>query len=327
MTEKRNIPVLLVKKKMSDQQIKKKQGDFFSQKTFNKIIKKSCDVYSVDETGKKKLLLVFRKNVIPLKMCCDAYTALEKEAKVKHSNRGAAAGKISKKKLPKFIGQMTKVDKYRAYYKSKDGIQRKDNISNNVSSGIIGYYDRPDRNSYRKTKGKQTKTKKKVEMCRTTKFTRDKVEQWRKTLPLIKKVDSLFKKLVPQRHKIQFTRAKKKSQFQILNTAFSTVTINYNYRTALHKDKGDLEEGFGNLIVLEKGICFSPNSKIALHQGGYLGFPQYGICVDVRQGDFLAMDVHEWHTNTPLKSSQKNNQDYGRLSLVCYLRKNMVDCH
>ena len=81
---------------------------------------------------------------------------LEKEAKVKHSNRGAAAGKISKKKLPKFIGQMTKVDKYRAYYKSKDGIQRKDNISNNVSSGIIGYYDRPDRNSYRKTKGKQT---------------------------------------------------------------------------------------------------------------------------------------------------------------------------
>ena len=27
------------------------------------------------------------------------------------------------------------------------------------------------------------------------------------------------------------------------------------------------------------------------YKGGYTGFPQYGVCVDVRHGDFLGMDV------------------------------------
>ena len=55
------------------------------------------------------------------------------------------------------------------------------------------------------------------------------------------------------------------------------------------------------------------------YTGGYLGFPRWGICVDVRQGDFLAMDVHEYHSNTPIIGD-------GRLSVVCYLRKKMINC-
>ena len=74
------------------------------------------------------------------------------------------------------------------------------------------------------------------------------------------------------------------------------------------------------------------------YQGGYIGFPKYGIAVDVRQGDFLAMDVHQYHCNTPIKvgkmcnkkSNIKNNRQktkkHGRLSIVCYLRKNMLKC-
>ena len=27
-------------------------------------------------------------------------------------------------------------------------------------------------------------------------------------------------------------------------------------------------------------------------------FPQYGVAVNVRQGDFVAADVHEWQFNT-----------------------------
>ena len=30
----------------------------------------------------------------------------------------------------------------------------------------------------------------------------------------------------------------------------------------------------------------------------YTVFPQFGVGVDVRSGDFLAMDVHQWHSNT-----------------------------
>jgi hypothetical protein len=40
-------------------------------------------------------------------------------------------------------------------------------------------------------------------------------------------------------------------------------------------------------------------------------------------GDFLAMDVHDWHCNTPLKAITK---DYTRLSVVCYLREGMYKC-
>ena len=125
-------------------------------------------------------------------------------------------------------------------------------------------------------------------------------------------MDKQFKILIPDRHKIQYKRAQE-TEFVIDKTAFSTVTINYNWRTALHKDAGDLKEGYGNLVVLEEGK----------YTGGYTGFPQYGVCVDVRHGDFLAMDVHEWHCNTEIKAISK---DYTRLSLVAYLRENMLRC-
>ena len=163
-------------------------------------------------------------------------------------------------------------------------------------------------------------------MCRTTQFTKKNVEKWKQTIPLIKEADKLFKKLVPDRYKIQLDRANKTPKFQISDTAYSTITINYNWRTATHCDNGDLDEGFGNLIVLEKSK--SKDSKIkdqkdkkdhAGYTGGYLGFPRWGICVDVRQGDFLAMDVHEFHSNTPIIGD-------GRLSVVCYLRKKMINC-
>ena len=41
----------------------------------------------------------------------------------------------------------------------------------------------------------------------------------------------------------------------------------------------------------------------------------------LKQGDFLAMNVHEWHTNTKITPTKKSQTDFGRLSLVCYLRK------
>ena len=164
---------------------------------------------------------------------------------------------------------------------------------------------------------------KKIPMCRTTQFTKKNVDKWKKTIPLIKEADRLFKKLVPDRYKIQLERAQQTPKFQIDNTAYSTITLNYNWRTASHCDSGDLDEGFGNLIVLEKSKS-NYNSKLKDtntngYTGGYLGFPRWGICVDVRQGDFLAMDVHEYHSNTPIIGD-------GRLSVVCYLRKKMINC-
>ena len=148
-------------------------------------------------------------------------------------------------------------------------------------SNIAGFYDRPDRN----LKGKGAP-------CRLTAFNRDYVEKWDNAIPFIKNVDKVFKSLVPKRHKKQIERASQTPSFQIDNTCFSTITLNYSWRTALHRDAGDYRKGFGNLVVLE-------DSKNPNKWGGcYFGLPQYGICAEVRHGDFLAANVHQWHCNT-----------------------------
>tara|TARA_B100000242_G_scaffold241635_1_gene181760 strand:- start:267 stop:1343 length:1077 start_codon:yes stop_codon:yes gene_type:complete len=334
-TKKRvGIKEIIVKAKHNENKISSKEGNFFDTKHYDKIIKEDCDVYGIDETGKKKLLLKLRKGVIPDAVCQNAFTSLEKEAQHLNSNRGAAAGKVNLKKLPKYVGDIVKRDNYRVYYKSPNGELRKDNISNLVRSNIIGFYDMPDRNKLAVYK----KMGKEAPKCRQTAFTRDKVEEWKNAIPIIEAGDKQFKELLPNRHKNQYLVASQTPDFQVKDTAYSTVTINYNYRSACHKDAGDFEEGFGNLMVLEKDKCCHNNIKktntkdVYSYEGGYLGFPKYGICVDVRQGDYLAMDVHEWHCNCkmicgcPRKEKCKNKDHYGRLSLVCYLRKGMIKC-
>lgn len=338
---KEKVTILILKQILSNDEISKKEGGYVSESECNHIIKSNTDAYYIDDDGIKKLLFKFRKNVIANKICIDAYNALEKHAQKKNHNRGAAAGKLKKSKLPNHVGKITKTDKFRIFYKTKSGKVSRDNIGNMSKSNIAGYYDRPDRNNYNnnnktKSKNKTKKFKAKnvsldvhgVPMCRITKFTKDEPEKWKSVIPLVEEVDKLFKKLVPDRHSIQLSRAKKTPDFQIADTAYSTITVNYDWRTAIHRDSGDLEEGFGNLCVLEK-----EKSKIGKdgvdevneldntvgYKGCMLAFPRFGACIDVRQGDFLAMDVHEYHSNTELEGK-------GRLSVVCYLRKKMLNC-
>lgn len=321
--------ILEVKNIYTDKYLDTLEGKFFTFTDYNKIIKEDCDVYAIDENNNKFCLLKLRKNVIPFEICRDAYISLEKQAQHFNDNRGAAAGYIKKSQLPNIVkeGTITNKSKFRVNYIDKQGIKRKGHVSNRVRSNIIGYYDMPDRNLLAKNKN--------APKCRQTAFTRDQVEKWTNACPIFIESDKQFKKLMPIEHKKQLNQCRKTPKYQIKNTAFSTITINYNYRSALHKDAGDFEDGFGNLMVLEKSKCIDKlkNLDIYDYKGGYLGFPKYGIAVDVRQGDFLAMNVHEWHANCPIicgcpkgEKCNKNIEHHGRLSLVCYLRKNMIKC-
>jgi hypothetical protein len=186
-----------------------------------------------------------------------------------------------------------------------------------------------DRNYYRRLSRKKNKESIKIP-CRVTKFTKDQNDKWRDTWDFFMIIDKIFKELVPEAHQKQVARASRTPEFQILDTAFSTATINYNWQTALHRDAGDFEEGFGNLVILEDPLKERMNWK-----GGFLGFPQYGVAVNVRNGDYLAMDVHQWHANTEIipviNSNGKKNPslvelEHARLSIVSYLRKNMIRC-
>ena len=298
--------VLFATKKMADDVIKKKEGDYFDSSHYDIIVRDNCDCYYNDENNNKLILFKFRKNVIPLEHCMLGIKNLKEAAQKKHDNRGPAAGKIDLKKMPSYANQESQLigrNKFRvhSYRSRKNGKIIKSSLGNISQSNIIGYYDKPDRNI------RLNKIP-----CRTTAFTSQQVDKWLRVIPLIRSINNQFKNLTPKNYNIQYKQAND-TEFVIKDTAFSTVTINHNWRTALHKDNGDLKEGFGNLVVLEEGK----------YEGGETGFPQYKVAIDVRHGDFLAMNVHEWHCNTQIKPITK---DYTRLSMVAYLREKMIKC-
>jgi len=346
LMKQKGVKQITVPQIMTDPEIAGKEGLFFEHGHYHEVIGgEDCDIYGTRVDGTQILLAKLRVGVLGQKECIAAFRALEPFArKTWNVNRGAAAGQVSLRKLPKYVGEVVqkKAGGFRLYYRGKDGKLRQDNISNRVRSNIIGFYDQPDRNKL--AGGKKAP---KVP-CRMTAWTRDHPREWNSAIiPIVQQIDRQFAQLLPDRHQVQLQRATRTPDFQIPGTAFSTMTVNYNYQSANHKDAGDLDEGFGNLIVLERDQCVGGDAATR-YEGGLLGFPQYGVALDVRQGDFCAVNVHEWHCNTQIVpsigntkitpsvlGSQNNNsqkqsanpvkETWGRMTLVCYLRKGMMD--
>lgn len=172
-----------------------------------------------------------------------------------------------------------------------------------VKTIISGYFDRwsPKQKYVFKRMGKPAPLE-----VRETMYTAREPEKYEKVKKYIKEIDKLYKESVPEKYKKQKKKADE-TEFKIGQTSFTTVTTNLNFQTSIHKDSGDDAEGFGNVTVIEKGE----------YTGGETCFPQYGIGVDVREGDILFMDVHEWHGN--LAKEGKGD----RMSVVCYLRRKL----
>jgi hypothetical protein len=228
-----------------------------------------------------ELLLRFRKHVLSQKAIDRAYEAMKEFIRTKSKDRGVASG-------------------------SEAGLDT--GKKKPVMSNIMGYFDTwalsqkaNFRNSGIKFPG----------ACRLTRFNVQNPKQFQDIVPLIQEIDEQYKRLCPKEHADQ-RKAAKSTPFHIKGTAFSTITTNLNFRTAAHQDSGDWAAGFGNLVVIEKG---SP------YKGSYTGFPQYGIAVDCRTTDFLAMDVHQVHANTPMIPTDETTK---RISLVSYLREGIV---
>jgi hypothetical protein len=175
-----------------------------------------------------------------------------------------------------------------------------------IKSNIFGYFDTFAPKQKLLFKQNNIKNPLKVRECR---FNMDFPDNYKRTLPYIKQIDELYKKYLPKKHKLQIKKANQ-THFKIGHTSFTTITTNVNYQTYIHTDKGDDVEGFGNLTVIEDGK----------YSGAETCFPQYGVGVNVRTGDILFMNVHEWHGNLPMVLIDK---DAIRMSIVCYLRYNV----
>jgi hypothetical protein len=271
--KKGGITIYYVKKDYDDNKLMKVLDKKLKRSDIKDIIDDDADVF----TEEGKLLLRFRKNKLNKENLDKFYENVIDFAVTPTSNRGSASGSKSK------------------------------NVADNprIMSNILGYFDRlaPRQNAKMRDSGfKYSKIK-----VRETKFSRDYPDKFKKLVPLIKEIDEYYKKLIPDNYAKQKKKAKQ-TPFHIADTAFTTVTTNVNFQTNVHTDKGDDEEGFGNLTVIEHGK----------YKGGETCFPQYGIGVDIRTGDVLYMDVHQPHGNLPIELESK---DVKRLSIVCYLRK------
>ena len=102
--------------------------------------------------------------------------------------------------------------------------------------------------------------------------------------------------------------------FYVPDTVFTTITVNKSFRTAAHRDAGDLHQGFSNLSVLTNGKQYS---------GGYLVLPEFRVAVNVRPGDLLLINNHFGiHGNTPIILDEEGAERY---SVVCYFREKMLE--
>jgi len=317
-----NVKRLFVQKILTDKEVSNLEGTWIDESHIKlPLVKEDTDVY-YNDNGIYKLLLKFRKNVISddlIDIGWQSYKDLAKPSR----GRGASAGPINSSGLYWSKRDLVDTKKWSTGYMIK-GKKSKMKVNNQVASNPVGFYEAS--NNFSKLP------------CRLTHFTRCNFKKYNEGLPFIQRIDQLFQELIPNAHMKQLERANLTNNFKIPNTSFSTVTINRNFRTALHKDAGDFKGGFGNLTVIERGK----------YHGGYTVFPQFGIGIDLRNNDFVAMDVHQWHSNTELyetesdklfnstlKSEFNDNSEIGtagiyekytRLSFVCYLREKIINC-
>ena len=173
------------------------------------------------------------------------------------------------------------------------------NYAQTVMSGIAGYFDRYPRIPY----------------GRATSYTEKNYDKFALSYPYLHKLNSQFAELIPNRWKAQNDQANKLDpRFRIDGTVFTTLTVNHNWRTACHRDAGDLTTGFSN-------ICGVTGPEGKGWRGGEFILPEYRIAINLQPGDMLLVNNHEGiHGNDELVGD-----DNDRMTIVAYFREKMVE--
>lgn len=263
-----------LKKQLTDQQAEKLKGKYLNESNYDLLITEDADGYDVNGN----LLFRFRKNAIPLETLMLGVNSFKDSIELTES-RGYASGSSHKRIR-------------------KDGSVSNITVGNKVESGSVGFMD----------SGAM------VKYCRKTAFAKNYFDKYKSGIPFVKFIDDKYKELCPTHYAKQKAIAQGTNQNYIIgDTAFTTVTVNKNFRTAVHQDAGDYPEGFGNLIAYREGNW----------TGGYFCLPQYKVAIDLQNTDILFVDVHKWHGNTDFINTEK---DWLRISFVIYYREYMYKC-
>lgn len=255
------------------------QSEFLGRKAtdedYDRLVDEDAEI--VREDG--SLLCILKKKSLSREASAKAWTVLSKMNPVSR-NRGLASGED------------------REAYIRKDGAVSNTHIAEPVNSGIIGFFERTPRFPY----------------CRACAWNLHDPAGWEDLNPLIREVDALFKANAPARYELQARVAKKSHpDFLIPGTHFSTLTVNKNFRTAYHRDAGNLEGGTSCMTVFRQGRWTGAN----------LVFPVYRVAVKLDSFDTIIFDPYEIHGNTPLIQLTPNAV---RCSVVYYFRDKIQHC-
>ena len=239
-------------------------------------------------------------------------------AKSKTKNRGTAAGPCLLSKFPPKAVALCKrdgteytdgKDRYSVHYKEASGKIMGRCQSNMIRSGVAGYFD--------SVAGLP---------CRKVGWSRDNLSKHEILEALARDITHIHKTTEPASYEYHRNQADLSPSYLFTDSIYSTMTLNMDFRTACHKDTGDLEGGLSTLTIFEE---LKENYK-----GLYLGLPEYKIAFDLRDGDMLLFNAHEFHANTEaevltarLPLDDLTKKPYcGRLSVVCYLRNKLKNC-
>jgi hypothetical protein len=263
-----------LKKQLTDEQTEKLKGKYLDDKSYDLLITEDADGYDVNGN----LLFRFRKNAIPLQTLMLGVNSFKGSIELTES-RGIASGSSHKRIR-------------------KDGSISNITVGNKVESGNVGYMD----------------SSAMVKYCRKTAFAKKYFDKFSAGIPFVEFIDKKYQELCPEHYAKQKAIAQGTNQnYVISDTSFTTVTVNKNFRTAVHQDAGDFPDGFGNLIAYREGDW----------TGGYFCLPQYKVAIDLQNTDLLFVDVHKWHGNTNFINT---SEDWLRISFVLYYREYMYKC-
>jgi hypothetical protein len=263
-----------LKKQLTDEQAEKLKGKYLNENNYDLLITEDADGYDLNGN----LLFSFRKNAIPLETLMLGVNSFKDSIELTES-RGYASGSSHKRIR-------------------KDGSVSNITVGNKVESGSVGFMD----------------SSAMVKYCRKTAFAKNYFDKFKAGIPFVKFIDNKYKELCPTHYAKQKAIAQGTNQNYVIgDTAFTTVTVNKNFRTAVHQDAGDYPDGFGNLIAYREGNW----------TGGYFCLPQYKVAIDLQNTDILFVDVHKWHGNTDFINTE---EDWLRISFVLYYREYMYKC-
>jgi hypothetical protein len=181
---------------------------------------------------------------------------------------------------------MTRKGKWTTFASPRSGVHERVLKIIEARQGLLGYSGRP---------------------CRQTMLTKRCPEMLEGNQRLIECVDALYARHVPHLYAIQRAEIEKADpRWRLWATAFSTIYLAKNFRTAYHTDRGNLQ---GVMTALMPMGNFT---------GGELVLPRWRIAIAFKAGHLLLFDPQQLHGNLPFEDE--------RISAAFYCARHIADC-